>query len=205
MLLLQYKLFFLCLSALKSNNGRICCFFQIPSILWILWESLCLLDDLSASTSSILMLLAAIVSSSRAQSEWAVTGRKDISLSCVLPRLWPFLRHNILCVRKATLQTLKVILDTSDVRSNEVCCGYTCMYMDIFCFLHRSVFTRKICPMLLYLYLVFDVDVDMLHFLKGSHYPIIYYNLFRSFHICSLCFALKNLLKEKNVRFQVDN
>lgn len=58
------------------------------------------------------MLLAAIVSSSGIQSQEAITGRQGVSLSNVVPRLWPFLRHNILSVRKATLQTLKTILET---------------------------------------------------------------------------------------------
>lgn len=85
---------------------------KIPTILSILWDSLSLLDDLSASTSSILMLLATIVSSSVIQSEEAITGKQGESLSSVVPRLWPFLRHNIFSVRRAALQTLRTILET---------------------------------------------------------------------------------------------
>jgi hypothetical protein len=66
------------------------------------------------------MLLAAIVSSSGIQSEEAITGKQGVSLSSVVPRLWPFLRHNILSVRKATLQTLKIILETYRKRLDEV-------------------------------------------------------------------------------------
>ncbi len=66
------------------------------------------------------MLLAVIVSSSGIQSEEAVTGRQGVSLSSVVPRLWPFLRHNILSVRKATLQTLKIILETYRKRLDKV-------------------------------------------------------------------------------------
>lgn len=66
------------------------------------------------------MLLASIVSSSGIQSEDAVTGKQGVSLSNVVPRLWPFLRHNISSVRKATLQTLKIILNTYRKRLDEV-------------------------------------------------------------------------------------
>ena len=66
------------------------------------------------------MLLATIVSSSVIQSEHAVTGKQGESLSSVVPRLWPFLRHNILSVRRAALQTLNTILATHKKNSDMV-------------------------------------------------------------------------------------
>ena len=70
------------------------------------------------------MLLAAIVSRSDTQSDEAITGKRGVSLSNVVPRLWPFLRHNILSVRKATLQTLKIILETYRKRLDKVRMAY---------------------------------------------------------------------------------
>lgn len=81
---------------------------HVQEVLVTLWDTLVELDDLTASTNSIMMLLARILSSpSVAPQE---TGGKDSSLTELVPRLWPFFRHNIKSVRLAALETLKTLL-----------------------------------------------------------------------------------------------
>lgn len=73
-----------------------------------LWDTLVELDDLTASTNSIMMLLARILSCPSVALQG--TGGKDSSLTELVPRLWPFFRHNIKSVRLAALETLKTLL-----------------------------------------------------------------------------------------------
>lgn len=83
-------------------------FFQVQEVLVTLWDTLVELDDLTASTNSIMMLLARILS--RPSVALQGTGGKDSSLTELVPRLWPFFRHNIKSVRLAALETLKTLL-----------------------------------------------------------------------------------------------
>lgn len=80
----------------------------------ILWDSLLELDELSASTNSIMELLSILV---------VVLGDKTIasgaqsligSMNTLVTRLWPFLSHNISSVRQSCVKTLLTIL-TGDV------------------------------------------------------------------------------------------
>ncbi|XP_077979914.1 TATA-binding protein-associated factor 172-like [Glandiceps talaboti] len=77
---------------------------EIPLIIQTLWDTLLDLDDLTASTNSIMTLLSTLASKA--------PSRTHQSLSELIPRLWPFLRHNISSVRKAALQTLYTLLTT---------------------------------------------------------------------------------------------
>lgn len=61
---------------------------QIGTLLKTLWDSLLDLDELTASTSSILTLLSSLM----ARSE-TVTCLSDLPLVSLIPRLWPFLSH----------------------------------------------------------------------------------------------------------------
>lgn len=81
---------------------------QVQEVLVTLWDTLVELDDLTASTNSVMMLLARILS--RPSVALQGTGGKDSSLTELVPRLWPFLRHNIKSVRLAALETLKTLL-----------------------------------------------------------------------------------------------
>ena len=82
--------------------------FQVQEVLVTLWDTLVELDDLTASTNSIMMLLARILSCPSVAPQG--TGGNDVSLTELVPRLWPFFRHNIKSVRLAALETLKTLL-----------------------------------------------------------------------------------------------
>uniref|UniRef100_A0A670YLS6 B-TFIID TATA-box binding protein associated factor 1 n=1 Tax=Pseudonaja textilis TaxID=8673 RepID=A0A670YLS6_PSETE len=82
---------------------------KVPFILNILWDALLDLDDLTASTNSIMTLLSSLLTYSQVQ-------RCSIqqSLTVLVPRVWPFLHHTISSVRKAALETLFTLLSTQD-------------------------------------------------------------------------------------------
>ena len=80
---------------------------QVQELLMTLWGTLVELDDLTASTNSIMMLLSAILSCPSVSME--AVGQAG-SLTELVPRLWPFLRHSIKSVRSAVLKTLKILL-----------------------------------------------------------------------------------------------
>ncbi|XP_069123766.1 TATA-binding protein-associated factor 172-like [Argopecten irradians] len=85
---------------------------QVPLIVATLWQTLLDLDDLTSSTNSIMTLLSTIMSHPRASVlDWLTT-----PLTELVPRLWPFLRHNIASVRKSALQTFSTLLDIESVQ-----------------------------------------------------------------------------------------
>ena len=79
-------------------------FLQVSTILNTLWDTLLDLDDLTASTNSIMTLLASLLSYP------VVFTYHSQATTRLVPRLWPFLRHNITSVRKAVLETLCTLL-----------------------------------------------------------------------------------------------
>ncbi|XP_075072265.1 TATA-binding protein-associated factor 172 isoform X2 [Mixophyes fleayi] len=84
-------------------------FKQVPFILGTLWDALLELDDLTASTNSIMTLLSSLLMYPQVQQ-----CNIQQSLSILVPRVWPFLRHIISSVRKAALETLCTLLSTQD-------------------------------------------------------------------------------------------
>ncbi|XP_041362673.1 TATA-binding protein-associated factor 172-like isoform X2 [Gigantopelta aegis] len=78
---------------------------QTPVVISSLWETLLDLDDLTASTNSIMTLLATLLAHPHLAADSV-----SQSLSELIPRLWPFLRHNIKSVRKAALETFYTLL-----------------------------------------------------------------------------------------------
>lgn len=84
---------------------------QVMQILATLWETLVELDDLTASTNSIMSLLASLLSHPSACSL-----QSDLSqpLGTLVQRLWPFMRHTIGSVRRAVLETLNTLLCTEN-------------------------------------------------------------------------------------------
>ncbi|XP_033630416.1 TATA-binding protein-associated factor 172-like [Asterias rubens] len=80
------------------------CNTQVSTILNTLWDTLLDLDDLTASTNSIMTLLASLLSYP------VVFTYHSQATTRLVPRLWPFLRHNITSVRKAVLETLCTLL-----------------------------------------------------------------------------------------------
>ncbi|KAL3875984.1 hypothetical protein ACJMK2_033877, partial [Sinanodonta woodiana] len=79
---------------------------QIPVILTSLWNTLLDLDDLTASTNSIMTLLSTLLAHPKAP----ILDLLSVPLHELVPRLWPFFRHNISSVRKAALATLNTLL-----------------------------------------------------------------------------------------------
>ncbi|XP_077491281.1 histone acetyltransferase 1 isoform X2 [Amblyomma americanum] len=106
---------------------------QVPRVVRTLWDALLELDDLTSSTSSILMLLAALLShftrlgnatAESGASQPAQGGEErtagsgngtDAPLAQWVPRLWPFLGHNTVAVRLSVLRSLLIL--TSDGRA----------------------------------------------------------------------------------------
>ncbi|KAG1688012.1 TATA-binding protein-associated factor 172 [Nymphon striatum] len=74
---------------------------EVPGVISCLWDSLLELDDLCASTSSIMALLASLLSHP-AQACLQISN----PLNELVPRLWPFLCHASTVVRKCVLETL---------------------------------------------------------------------------------------------------
>ncbi|KAM7432717.1 btaf1 RNA polymerase II [Porites harrisoni] len=81
----------------------------VQEVLVTLWDTLVELDDLTASTNSIMMLLAGILSCPSVSVQ-GTGATSTMSLTELVPRLWPFFRHNIKSVRLAALDTLKTLL-----------------------------------------------------------------------------------------------
>ncbi|XP_056018084.1 TATA-binding protein-associated factor 172-like [Ostrea edulis] len=79
---------------------------QVPLILTCLWDTLLDLDDLTASTNSIMTLLSTILTNPQA----SVRDWLSQPLPELVPRLWPFLRHSIASVRHSALQTFHTLL-----------------------------------------------------------------------------------------------
>jgi TATA-binding protein-associated factor len=69
------------------------------------------LDDLTASTASIMTLLAALVSHPDVRVDTLDVGA---SVTSLVPRLWPFLSHNVSTVRKSALNTLHSLMARRD-------------------------------------------------------------------------------------------
>ncbi|XP_053306351.1 TATA-binding protein-associated factor 172 isoform X2 [Spea bombifrons] len=88
-------------------------FKQVPFILSTLWDALLELDDLTASTNSIMTLLSSLLMYTQVQ-------QCDLqqSLTILVPRVWLFLRHTISSVRKAALETLYTLLSTHEQNSS---------------------------------------------------------------------------------------
>ncbi|XP_069756550.1 TATA-binding protein-associated factor 172 isoform X2 [Narcine bancroftii] len=82
---------------------------EVPFIVNTLWDALLDLDDLTASTNSIMTLLASLLTYRQIQ-QYSI----QQSLTVLVPRVWPFLRHTISSVRKAALETLFTLLSTQD-------------------------------------------------------------------------------------------
>lgn len=94
---------------------------QVQEVLVTLWDTLIELDDLTASTNSIMMLLAGILSCPSVIQQGTMTGN-HVSLTALVPRLWPFLRHGIKSVRLAVLETIKTLLGGGNQQKVRIGC-----------------------------------------------------------------------------------
>ncbi|XP_032409207.1 TATA-binding protein-associated factor 172 [Xiphophorus hellerii] len=82
---------------------------KVPFIVNTLWDALLDLDDLTASTNSIMTLLSLLLTFPHVRQ-----CSMEQSLTVLVPRVWPFLRHTISSVRKAALETLYTLLSKAD-------------------------------------------------------------------------------------------
>ncbi|XP_064406197.1 TATA-binding protein-associated factor 172-like [Halichondria panicea] len=86
---------------------------KMSELVRILWDALLDLDDLSASTNSIMELLSTILSRDTPTSDNHAPLLELDSLPTLIPRLWPFLSHLITSVRTSSLRALLTILNYS--------------------------------------------------------------------------------------------
>ncbi|XP_017290585.1 TATA-binding protein-associated factor 172 isoform X3 [Kryptolebias marmoratus] len=82
---------------------------KVPFIVNTLWDALLDLDDLTASTNSIMTLLSLLLTYPQVRQ-----CSLQQSLTVLVPRVWPFLRHTISSVRKAALETLYTLLSKAE-------------------------------------------------------------------------------------------
>lgn len=93
---------------------------SLDGLLEVLWDCLAeLRDDLSASTGSVMDLLAKLCSIPAVLSAMQAKSMQDpdYSFSRLVPRLYPFLRHTITSVRRAVLRALQTFLRCDDSSS----------------------------------------------------------------------------------------
>ncbi|KAK9453555.1 hypothetical protein V1511DRAFT_489822 [Dipodascopsis uninucleata] len=86
---------------------------SVDQLIEVVWECLAnLKDDLSASTGSVMDLLASLCSFPQVLQQMKINADKDpqTSFSNLVPRLYPFLRHSITSVRRAVLRALLTFL-----------------------------------------------------------------------------------------------
>ncbi|RWS05521.1 TATA-binding protein-associated factor 172-like protein [Dinothrombium tinctorium] len=71
---------------------------KVPILIEFLWDALLEIDDLTSSTSNILMLLSSLLN--------GIQSHKEMNFKNLIPRLWPFLDHHLSTVRKSVLEAL---------------------------------------------------------------------------------------------------
>ncbi|XP_068672856.1 TATA-binding protein-associated factor 172-like [Montipora foliosa] len=101
---------------------------RVQEVLVTLWDTLVELDDLTASTNSIMLLLAGILSCPSVAQQGTADG-SNVSLTTLVPRLWPFLRHNIKSVRLAVLETIKTLLGGNPKQKPGSDSGSNCLWL----------------------------------------------------------------------------
>ncbi|KAK9362462.1 hypothetical protein V1504DRAFT_448559 [Lipomyces starkeyi] len=87
---------------------------SVDKLIEVVWDCLAnLKDDLSASTGSVMDLLAKLCSFPQVLEQMKVNATADSSMSfaMLVPRLYPFLRHSITSVRRAVLRALLTFLN----------------------------------------------------------------------------------------------
>eukprot|EP01127_Copromyxa_protea_P005411 TRINITY_DN15340_c0_g1_i1.p1 TRINITY_DN15340_c0_g1~~TRINITY_DN15340_c0_g1_i1.p1 ORF type:complete len:1800 (+),score=296.36 TRINITY_DN15340_c0_g1_i1:48-5447(+) len=86
---------------------------HVSNAIITLWDAFLEIDDLTASTTSVTKLLSLIY----AKVKPGINIAAAQSLSKLVPRLWPFFRHNILAVRKGVVTTLLQLVQNSNCRT----------------------------------------------------------------------------------------
>lgn len=75
---------------------------KVPIIIDFLWDSLVNIDELTSSTSNILILLSSLLAQQ--------VDRDNNKLNELVPRLWPFLDHTLSIVRKSVLDAFIILI-----------------------------------------------------------------------------------------------
>ncbi|EGG15746.1 SNF2-related domain-containing protein [Cavenderia fasciculata] len=91
---------------------------RLPSLLNILWDILLELDDLAVSTASVLNLLSDIYSFPEilptiAANSSNIGTQNSSVLAHLVPRLYPFFRHNLYTVRQSAVKTVHRLIMSS--------------------------------------------------------------------------------------------
>lgn len=91
----------------------------MAQLLAVLWNALTDLDDLTASTSSVMKLLAGLYAQPASVPAMALLASQHpdlgpIPLVTLIPRLFPFFRHTIPSVRLSTLETVQKLIRTAE-------------------------------------------------------------------------------------------
>ncbi|KAJ1674496.1 TATA-binding protein-associated factor mot1, partial [Spiromyces aspiralis] len=87
---------------------------RIMDVVEALWKALSDIgDDLAASTSSIMDLLAALFQHDKVRQKVLVTSRNrpEFGFSVLLPKLFPFFRHTLTGVRRAAVETTRTLVE----------------------------------------------------------------------------------------------
>ncbi|KAK9320427.1 hypothetical protein V1517DRAFT_348194 [Lipomyces orientalis] len=95
---------------------------SVDKLIEVVWDCLAnLKDDLSASTGSVMDLLAKLCSFPQVLEQMKVNAMTDSSMSfaMLVPRLYPFLRHSISSVRRAVLRALLTFLNIEGEGASE--------------------------------------------------------------------------------------
>ena len=85
----------------------------------ILWDNLLELDELSASTNSVMELLSILVVVLNDKIVASEAQKLIGSLDTLVTRLWPFLSHNISSVRNSCVKTLQTLLTGDEVSTDK--------------------------------------------------------------------------------------
>ena len=139
---------------------------QVPGLVTTLWDALLDLDDISASTSSVLRLLSEITKhpphtdcnllwldpealkedfDEDEEEAIGLNGKRDhmkvdtmsATLLEIVPRLWPFLRHNSKSVRRAAIELLETL--TKNFDDDELLTWVVPLFSDLVSRLFRNI------------------------------------------------------------------
>lgn len=92
---------------------------QIDSIASIVWRTLLELDDITASTTSLMHLLAEIYAATLPKVSVSAPVGSGSVLAVLVPRLFPFMRHTVKSVRMATVNTSLRLLSATSTDTSE--------------------------------------------------------------------------------------
>ncbi|CDF32085.1 unnamed protein product [Chondrus crispus] len=104
---------------------------QVPGLVTTLWDALLDLDDISASTSSVLPI------SLNGKRDHKKVDTMSATLLEIVPRLWPFLRHNSKSVRRAAIELLETL--TKNFDNDELLTWVVPLFSDLVSRLFRNI------------------------------------------------------------------